>query len=67
MTDVPAGVVVVECEEYQHIDVEVGLWLSEGHETRFNSEIDGRDILRDVQKGRAEASGHLLYWRHSTQ
>ncbi len=52
MTEVAAGVVVVECAEYDSIDVPVDLWLSEDHETRFNSEIDGRDILRaNFKKG----------------
>lgn len=52
MTALQGGVVVVECAEYDHIDVPVDLWLSEGHETRFNSEIDGRDILRaNFKKG----------------
>lgn len=52
MTELPSGVVVVECAEYDHIDIDAGLWLSEGHETKFNSEIDGRDILRaNFKKG----------------
>lgn len=52
MTDLPRGVVVVECAEYDHIDIDAALWLSEGHETNFNSEIDGRDILRaNFKKG----------------
>jgi 5-methylcytosine-specific restriction enzyme subunit McrC len=46
MTEVRDGVVIVECAEYDHIDIAAELWLSEGYETKFNSEIDGRDILR---------------------
>ncbi|RZS44986.1 5-methylcytosine-specific restriction enzyme subunit McrC [Herbihabitans rhizosphaerae] len=44
------GVVVVECAEYDHIDIDAGLWLDERHQTKFNSEIDGRDILRATFK-----------------
>lgn len=52
MSEVPGGVVVVDCAEYDHIDIDATLWLSEGHETKFNSEIDGRDILRaNFKKG----------------
>jgi 5-methylcytosine-specific restriction enzyme subunit McrC len=40
------GITVVDCVEYDHIDIDSSLWLGEAHETRFNSEIDGRDILR---------------------
>jgi 5-methylcytosine-specific restriction enzyme subunit McrC len=46
VTELQSGVVVVECAEYEHIDIDAELWLSDGHETKFNSEIDGRDILR---------------------
>ena len=46
MTDLLSGVTVVECAEYEHIEIDPELWLGEGHETKFNSEIDGRDILR---------------------
>lgn len=46
MTVSTHGVVVVECAEYDHIEVDPSLWLTGSHETRFNSEIDGRDILR---------------------
>ncbi len=43
---------MVECAEYDSIEVPVELWLSERHETKFNSEIDGRDILRaNFKKG----------------
>lgn len=62
MTELPNGVVVVECAEYEHIDIDAGLWLSEGHETKFNSEIDGRDILRaNFKKGvlRLQATSYV--------
>jgi 5-methylcytosine-specific restriction enzyme subunit McrC len=39
-------VLVVECAEYDHIDIDTRLWLSEAHETKLNSEIHGRDVLR---------------------
>ena len=46
------GVVVVECAEYEHVDIDTTLWLSDGFETKFHSEIDGRDILRaNFKKG----------------
>lgn len=52
MTEPHRGVLVVDCAEYDHIDIDAGLWLSESHETKFNSEIDGRDILRaNFKKG----------------
>lgn len=37
---------VIECREYDYIDIDPALWLNEGHATILNSEIDGRDILR---------------------
>src|SRR3954449_6951506 len=46
MTDLSKDVTVVECAEYDHIELDTSLWLSAGHQTIFNSEIDGRDILR---------------------
>lgn len=46
MSDPLSGATVVDCVEYDYIDIDTELWLSEGHQTRFNSEIDGRDILR---------------------
>jgi 5-methylcytosine-specific restriction enzyme subunit McrC len=55
-------VVVVNCVEYDHIDIDASLWLSEGHETKFNSEIDGRDILRaNFKKGvlRLQATSYV--------
>ena len=46
MTEVRDSVTVVECAEYGHINIDTSLWLTEGHGTKFDSEIDGRDILR---------------------
>lgn len=46
MNELRDHVVVVECAEYDNIEIDAALWLGEGHETIFNSEIDGRDILR---------------------
>lgn len=46
MTVPGIGVSVVDCVEYGYIDIDTSLWLNEGHQTKFNSEIDGRDILR---------------------
>ncbi|WP_240183732.1 McrC family protein [Leifsonia aquatica] len=44
---------VVECEEYETIDVDTSLWVSQAHSTIFNSEIDGKDVLRaSFQNGR---------------
>jgi 5-methylcytosine-specific restriction enzyme subunit McrC len=60
--DVHDGVTVVDCVEYGHIDIDASLWLSEGHETKFNSEIDGRDILRaNFRKGvlRLQATSYV--------
>lgn len=52
MTESVEGVVVIECDEYDHIDIDAGLWLSDGHRTKFNPEIDGRDVLRaNFKKG----------------
>jgi len=46
------GIIVVDCAEYEHIDIDASLWISEGHETKFDSEIDGRDVLRaNFKKG----------------
>lgn len=39
-------VIVVECEEYQHIELDSSLWISDQHTIVLNSEIDGRDVLR---------------------
>lgn len=46
MTDLRPDVVVKECVEYEHIDLDTSLWLGQGHEAIFNSEIDGKDVLR---------------------
>jgi 5-methylcytosine-specific restriction enzyme subunit McrC len=52
VTALRADVVVVECAEYDSIEIDTELWLGEGHQTIFNSEIDGRDILRaNFRKG----------------
>ena len=62
MTEVRDGVLLVDCVEYNHIDVDASLWLSEGHETQFNSEIDGRDVLRaSFKKGvlRLQATSYV--------
>lgn len=45
MPDRP-DVVVVECEEYEHIDIDSSLWVSDQHTIVLNSEINGRDVLR---------------------
>jgi 5-methylcytosine-specific restriction enzyme subunit McrC len=46
MTELTSDVRVVECTEYEHIDVDPVLWFGEGHRAIFNSEIDGKDVLR---------------------
>ena len=53
---------VVECAEYDHIDVDPDLWVGDGHRTVFNSEIDNRDVLRaSFQKGqlRLQATSYV--------
>lgn len=53
---------VVECAEYDHIDVDPDLWVGDGHQTVFNSEIDNRDVLRaSFQKGqlRLQATSYV--------
>jgi 5-methylcytosine-specific restriction enzyme subunit McrC len=46
-------VTVVDVVEYGIIDVPVDLWVGDGHQAIFNSEIDGRDVLRpSFAKGR---------------
>ncbi|QZN84915.1 McrC family protein [Cellulomonas sp. C5510] len=37
---------VAECVEYAQIDVHPALWFGDGNRTIFNSEIDGKDVLR---------------------
>ncbi len=62
MTGFGEGVQVVDCAEYDHVDIDASLWLSEGHETKFNPEIDGRDILRaNFRKGvlRLQATSYV--------
>lgn len=39
-------VTVVDVAEYGFIDIPTDLWVGAGHEAIFNSEINGRDILR---------------------
>lgn len=52
MTSAAHDVVVVECAEYDNVDIDLSLWLDASHETIFNSEIDGRDVLRaNFRKG----------------
>lgn len=46
MTELTSEVQVVECVEYEHIDIDSSLWFGDGHRTIFNSEIDGKDVLR---------------------
>lgn len=49
----PETVVVKECVEYEHIDIDPALWLGSGHEAIFNSELGGKDVLRvNFTKGR---------------
>ncbi|MCA0146759.1 McrC family protein [Blastococcus sp. LR1] len=44
------GVSVIDCVEYGYVDIDTSLWVTEGHQTKFSSEIDGRDILRATFK-----------------
>lgn len=46
MADPSSDVQVVECVEYEHIEIETSLWFGDGHKAMFNSEIDGKDVLR---------------------
>lgn len=46
MTELSSDMQVVECPEYEHIDIDPSLWFGEGHKAIFNSEIDGKDVLR---------------------
>lgn len=41
-----SDITVVECEEYEHVDIDDSLWVSDQHTIVLNSEIDGRDVLR---------------------
>lgn len=46
-------VTIVECEEYEHVDIDSSLWISDQHTIVLNSEIDGRDVLRaSFRRGR---------------
>lgn len=46
MSEPSSDLRVVECVEYEHIDIDTSLWFGDGHRAIFNSEIDGRDVLR---------------------
>lgn len=46
MVELPDDIIVVECAEYDHIEIDTALWLNDAHQIVLNSEIDGRDILR---------------------
>ncbi len=47
MPEVPSDDVhVAECVEYAQIDVDPALWFGDGNRMIFNSEIDGKDVLR---------------------
>lgn len=46
MSSLLGDVVVVECAEYDTVEVDPELWLGEGHQVIINSELDGRDVLR---------------------
>lgn len=41
-----AAVHIAECVEYAQIDVDPALWFGDGNRAIFNSEIDGKDVLR---------------------
>lgn len=62
MTELRSDVVVVECAEYDHINIDASLWLGDDYATKFNSEIDGRDVLRaNFSKGvlRLQATSYV--------
>jgi len=62
VVDLPNDVVVVECAEYDHIEIDTALWLNDAHQIVLNSEIDGRDILRaNFRKGvlRLQATSYV--------
>lgn len=44
-------VTIVECEEYEHINIDNALWISDEHRIVLNAEIDGRDVLRANFRG----------------
>lgn len=46
MIQARTDVVVVDCAEYGYVDIDASLWLGAEHKPIFNSEIDGRDVLR---------------------
>lgn len=62
MIQLRPDVVVVECAEYDYVDVEPELWVGAGHKMIFSSEIEGRDILRaSFRKGvlRLQATSYV--------
>ncbi|WP_169592848.1 5-methylcytosine restriction system specificity protein McrC [Antrihabitans stalactiti] len=62
MTHLPNDIEVVECAEYDHIEIDTALWLNDAHQIVLNSEIDGRDILRaNFRKGvlRLQATSYV--------
>lgn len=46
MNQTQSDVVVIDCVEYGTIDVNPELWLRQGREVDFNSELNGKDVLR---------------------
>lgn len=46
MNDHRSDALVVECKEYDTIDIPASYWISDEHRTAFNSEVDQRDIIR---------------------
>jgi 5-methylcytosine-specific restriction enzyme subunit McrC len=62
VTQLADNVVVVECAEYDNIEIDTALWMSDEHQIVLNSEIDGRDILRaNFRKGvlRLQATSYV--------
>lgn len=51
MTEPRGDALVVECKEYDTIDIPASYWLNEEHRTSFNSEVDRRDIIRAKFEG----------------
>lgn len=46
MTALYPDLIVKECREYEYVELDPSLWLGETHQAIFNSEIDGKDVLR---------------------
>lgn len=62
MVGLPNDIHVVECAEYDQIEIDTELWLNSAHQIVLNSEIDGRDILRaNFRKGvlRLQATSYV--------